>query len=90
VRLGLTHGTECADRVNHSCPRLAIDTLHVEYAERYNKFGILFTCNLFCEYIGLAHVRVPVIYRVNQAECGIHVLVAASKEYVLNVPCAPK
>jgi len=37
---------------------------------------------LFCEYINLAYVRVSVIYRVHQAEYGIHILVAASQEYV--------
>jgi len=38
--------------------------------------------NLFCEYRNLEYVRVPVVYRVNQAEYGIHILVAASQEYV--------
>jgi len=56
--------------------------LHVEYAGRRSKYGILFIFDLFCEYINLAYVRVPVIYRVNQAEYGIHVIVAASQEYV--------
>jgi len=37
---------------------------------------------LFCEYIHLEYVRIHVIYRVNQAECGIHILVVAPQEYV--------
>ena len=40
-----------------------------------------FLFNLFYEYINLAYVRVPVIYRVHQAEYVIHILVAASQEY---------
>jgi len=56
--------------------------LHVEYAGRRRKYGILFIFDLFCEYISLEYVRVPVIYRLNQAECVIHILVAASQEYV--------
>ena len=36
----------------------------------------------FCEYINLEFVRVPVIYRFNQAEYIIHIRVAASQEYV--------
>ena len=35
-----------------------------------------------CEYINLEFVRVAVIYRVNQAENGIHIRVAASQECV--------
>ena len=46
------------------------------------KYGILFTCSLFCEYTNLEYVRVLVIYRVNQAEYVIHNRVAASQEYV--------
>jgi len=46
------------------------------------KYGILFIFSLFCEYINLEYVRVPVIYRVNQSECVIHIRVAASQEYV--------
>jgi len=57
-------------------------TLHVEYAERGNKYGILFIFSLFCEYRTLEYVRIHVIYRVDQAECGIYILVAASHEYV--------
>jgi len=32
--------------------------------------------------MNLEYVRIPVIYRLNQAEYGIHILVAASQEYV--------
>ena len=56
--------------------------LHVEYAERRRKYGILFIVSLFCEYVNLEYVRVPVIYRVKQAEYVIHIRVAASQEYV--------
>jgi len=37
---------------------------------------------LFCEYIHLEYVRIHVIYRVDQTECVIHVLVVAPQEYV--------
>jgi len=56
--------------------------LHVEYAGRSRKYGILCISDLLCEYINLEYVRVPVIYRVNQAECVIHSPVAALQEYV--------
>jgi len=56
--------------------------LHVEYAERRRKYGIIFIFILLCEYIHLEYVRVPVIYRVSQAEYVIHIRVAASQEYV--------
>jgi len=38
-------------------------TLHVEYAERGNEYGILFIFSLFYEYIHLQYVRIHVIYR---------------------------
>jgi len=56
--------------------------LDVEYAEQRRKYGIPCTCCLFCEYTNLEYVRVPVIYRVHQAEHAIQILVAASQEYV--------
>jgi len=37
---------------------------------------------LFCEYFHLDFVRIHVIYRANQAECGIHILVVAPRESV--------
>jgi len=43
---------------------------------------ILFMFSLFCEYIHLEYVRIHGIYRVDQAECGIHILVVAPQEYV--------
>ena len=61
-----------------ACPELS---LHVEYAEKRRKCGILFIVSLFCEYTNLEYVRVPSIYRVNQAEYVIHILVAGSQEY---------
>jgi len=57
-------------------------TLRVESAERGTKYGILFVFSLFCEYINLEYVRVPVTYRVDQAEHVVLILVAASQEYV--------
>jgi len=46
------------------------------------KYGILFIFSLFYEYSNLEYVHIHVIYRVHQAEYGIHILVAASQEYV--------
>ena len=62
--------------------RRAARPLHVEYAERGQECGILFMCSLFCEYIHLEYGRMHVIYRVNQAEHVIHILVVAPQEYV--------
>jgi len=56
--------------------------LHVEYADRGTEYGILFIVSLLYEYSNLEYVDIYVIYRVNQAENGIHVLMAASQEYV--------
>jgi len=56
--------------------------LYVEYAEREKEYGILFIFSLFCEYMHLEYVRIHAIYRVNQAEYVIHILVVASQEYV--------
>jgi len=57
-------------------------TLHVEYAERGKEYGILFIFSLFCEYMHLVYVRIHAIYRVDQAEYVIHMLVVAPQEYV--------
>jgi len=54
--------------------------LHVEFAKQRTEYGILFIFSLFCEYSNLEYVRVPVIYRVNQAEYVIQIRVAASQE----------
>ena len=43
-------------------------TLHVEYAELGNEYGILFIFSLFCEYTYLEYVRIHAIYRVDQVE----------------------
>jgi len=59
-----------------------VGSLHVEYLEQRTKCGILFIFSLFSEYNNLEYVPVPVMYRVNQAEYAIHILVAASQEYV--------
>jgi len=40
--------------------------------------------------MNIEYVRVPVIYRVNQAECVIHILVAASQEYVITYRVNPR
>jgi len=61
---------------------MRIDALHVEYAERGKEYGILFIFSLCCEYVHLEYERIRVIYRVNQAENVIHILMAASQEYV--------
>jgi len=46
------------------------------------EYGILLIFSLFYEYTPLQYVRIPVIYRVHQAEYVIHILVAVSQEYV--------
>jgi len=56
--------------------------LRVEYAERGEEYGILFIFSLFCDYIQLEYTRIHVMYRDNQAEHGIHILVVAPQEYV--------
>ena len=56
--------------------------LHVEYAERRTYYGILFIFTLLYEYINLKDVHIHVIYRVNQAEYIIRILVAAPPEHV--------
>ena len=57
--------------------------LHVEYVERSSKYGIIFIfISLFYEYINLECVRVPVVYRIDQAEYVIRIRLAASQEYV--------
>ena len=66
----------------HNGTRQTATTLHVEYAERGKEYGILFVFSLFCEYGLLRCVRTHVMYRVNQAEYGIHILVVAPREYV--------
>ena len=57
-------------------------TLHVEYAGRRIKYGILFIFGLFYEYSNLEYVRIHVISRVNQAEYGTHIRVVAPQKYV--------
>jgi len=56
--------------------------LRVECAARGKEHGILFIFSLFSEYIQLEYVRIHVIYRLNQAEYGIHIRVVAPQEYV--------
>jgi len=56
--------------------------LHVEYAERRRKYGILFIFRPVYEYSNLEYEHVPVEYRLHQAENGIHIRVAASQVYV--------
>jgi len=50
--------------------------------EQRTKCGILFICSLFYEYVKLEYVSIHVIYRVNQAEYDVHMLVVAPQEYV--------
>ena len=59
-----------------------MQSLHVEYAERVQEYGILFIFSLFCEYVQLEYVRIHVIYRVHQAGYGIPIRVVAPREYV--------
>jgi len=46
------------------------------------KIRCIISINLFCEYTNLEYVHIHVIYRVDQAEYGIHIRVAASQKYV--------
>jgi len=39
-----------------------VKVLYVEYAERGNEYGILFTYSLFCEYVYLEYENVSVSY----------------------------
>jgi len=54
----------------------------VEYVERGKEHGILFMFSLLCEYIHLEYERIHVIYRVNQTEYLVRILVVAPQEYV--------
>ena len=56
--------------------------LHVEYAGGRVKYGLLFRFSLFYEYSNLEYAHFHVIYKVDQAEYGIRILVDASQEYV--------
>jgi len=56
--------------------------LHVECVERGKENGILFIVSLFCVYIQFEYICIHVIYRVNQAEYGMHIFVVAPQEYV--------
>jgi len=47
-----------------------------------SKYGILFIVSLFYEYSNLEYVHIHAIYRVNQAEYVIRILVATPQEYV--------
>jgi len=57
-------------------------TLHVEYAERRIEYGILFIFSPFYEYNYLGYIPIHSIYRLDQAEYVIRILVAASQECV--------
>jgi len=56
--------------------------LHVEYAGGRMKYGILFIFRLFYEYSNLEHVHIHVIYRINQTEYEVRIVVATCQEYV--------
>ena len=62
--------------------RRGVTSLHVEYRERGKEYGSLFIFSLLCEYIHLEYVLIHGIYRVHQAEYGIHILVVVPQEYV--------
>jgi len=57
-------------------------SLHVEYAGGETQYGILFIVSLFHEYSNLEYVHIHAIYKVNQEEYAIRILVAASQKYV--------
>jgi len=59
-----------------------VRSLHVEYAERRIKYGILFIFSPFCEYGVLEYVHVPVEYRGHHMEYVVRIRVAAPQEYV--------
>jgi len=54
-------------------------TTHTTHEHRASNGAKTTTLNRFCEYIHLEHVRIHVIYRVNQAEYGILIRVLASR-----------
>jgi len=58
-----------------------VGLLHA-YMLNMRKYDILFTFSPIYEYTNLDYEHVPVQYRVHQAEYGIHMHVAASREYV--------
>jgi len=58
-----------------------LDILRGEYAERRLRYGILVIFSPVYDYSNLEYEHVHVI-QGNQAEYGIHILVAASHEYV--------
>jgi len=69
-----------------------VEHLHVENAELRYKYGIIFIVSLFCEYTILEDVRVPVRYRVNQAEYVLRIIAAVSHAYVrihIQAPSSP-
>jgi len=76
---GGTAGTH-TDRRTPTVERL--QTLHVEYAERRKKYRILIMFGLLYDYRHLEYELIYAIYRVAQAEYGIHIRMAASQEYV--------
>jgi len=46
------------------------------------EYKIIFIFSLFCEYIHLKYVHIHIIYRVHQAEYGIHIRAVAPQDYV--------
>jgi len=70
----------------HTLQALLLKTpnLHVEYVAGRIKYGILFISSLCYEYSSLEYVHTHVIYRVDQAEFVIRILVAASQKYEYN------
>jgi len=81
-----TRSTHCNyTSVRASClstPLLVSSPYMLNTRNRGKEYGILFIFSLFCEYIHLEYVRIHVIYKVNQAEYVIHILVVALQEYV--------
>jgi len=62
-KLGPAHA--CAGRSSEENTEYQVRVLHVEYAEREKKHGILFIFSLLCEYTTLEYERVHVIDKVS-------------------------
>jgi len=77
------------DSVGHLTQSLlsVLLTLYIEYAEQRLKYGILFTFSPVYEYSNLECVHVHAIYKVDQAEYGIHSCgcVPGIREYIFNM-----
>jgi len=84
----LAASAEARGATHRARPRSPLNTFHTHTAasmkrdRRKSLYGILFIFSQFYEYSTLEYLHVPILYRVHQAEYVIHILVAASQEYV--------